>query len=157
MKSVLTVLFITISFVLSGCSVTVDKGAGVIHTSSFLGDMTHGYPVHSGLDIQSPTPDIRMVANYSICQRLNRSSEVWRASGAKDPYPVVEIYRDVEKGGVGEDVFIPATKLTNYRNILNVTVDFFQGDTWVGRDENIFYASFYQGVWQARWHPQPRS
>lgn len=155
MKYVLSVLSIIGLFFVTGCSVTVDKGAGVIHTSSFLGTMSHGYTEKSGLTIVNPSPGLRMVATYSVCTRLDRTAEAWRILNPKsDPYPIAEVFRDVIRGGAGEDIFIPAAQLTNHNDILRVTVDFYQSGRQVGSAHTERWVSFYRGTWQSEWRPR---
>ncbi|PJE74549.1 MAG: hypothetical protein COV01_00750 [Candidatus Taylorbacteria bacterium CG10_big_fil_rev_8_21_14_0_10_41_48] len=145
----------------SGCNVVLDKGAGVVYTNGFLGDMSHGYTDHSGLVVVNPSQkfqsDLRMEVTYSICIQLNRSSELWGASQRRDSYPIAEVYRGKLSGMVGGDIFIPATKLTNHRNILRVTVEFYSGDKRVGYPvQTERRAYFYQGTWYSEWYPYPQ-
>jgi len=157
MRIVNTVLFIIISFVISGCGVSVDRGAGVIHTSSFLGDMSHGYTERSGLSIKNPSQDFRMEVTYSVCMRLDHSSPLWGESQRFNPYPIAEVYRGTLRGSMGQDIFISAKDLTNHKNILRVTVRFYDGGGYVDYDEREFYAYFYQGTWRQDWQPRPRA
>ena len=158
MKNLFYVLFSLISVLfLSGCSVIVDKNAGVVYTHSILGDMSHGYTERSGLAIQNPSPELRMEVTYYVCMRLNRSSELWGASQRSNPYPIAEVYRATIDGAMGQDVFIPAMELSNHKNILRVIVRFYDTGGYVDHDEREFYAYFYQGTWRQDWQPRPRA
>jgi hypothetical protein len=156
MKFINTALFIIISVVFSGCSASIDRWAGVIHTSSFLGDMSHGYTEHSGLTIINPHPELRMRYQYAVFTRMLRVEE------RHGMYPVtfyedVEVYRSpVKEGLMGENVTIPPNNLTNHNYILRVTVSFYDKDGYVDEAKGEFYTYFYRGVWKESWSPRPR-
>jgi hypothetical protein len=162
MKIVNAVLFIIISFAVSGCGVSVDRGAGVIHTSGFLGDMSHGYVDHSGLTVVNPSRghdnNLSMEVTYSVHMRLDRSSPLWGESQRSNSYPIVEVYREtLPLSTMGGDVFVPATELSDYRNILRVTVSFYDSGGYVDSDTIETTAYFYYGTWKQSWSPRPRS
>lgn len=158
MNKLIPVLFSFIVMFLSGCSV-VNKGAGVIHTSSPFGSMSHWYTERSGLTVVNPSKDrgndLRMKVTYSVHMRLDRSSPLWGESQRLDPYPIVEVYREtLSLGAIGQDVFVSSTHLTNHKNILRVIVEFYRDGVRVGDfQETERWVSFYQGTWQSTWYP----
>lgn len=121
--------------------------------------MSHGYTERSGLTVVNPSKDrdknLSMKVTYSVHMRLNRSSPLWGESQRSDPYPIVEVYREtLPLGAIGQDVFVPATNLTNHKNILRATVEFYRDGVRVGAPQEAeYWASFYQGVWHSTWYP----
>lgn len=132
MKSTALVLFSSIWLFLSGCTVVVDKEAGIARTHILGQVISSGYTHHSGITVLNPTLDLRMEAY------------------------VAETGTQV-KGGIGSDLFVTSYATTNYQNSMTVLIRFYDREgNQVAKDSRMFRVYFYNGSWNDTWTPYPR-
>lgn len=132
MKYVLSVLLLLVGLCASGCSMVVDKEAGIIRTKTLGQVISSGYTHRSGLTVVNPSLELRMEAYV----------------------PETGTYA---KGGFGSDLFVPSYGTTNYSNTMTVLIRFYdQEGRQVAKDDRMFRVHFYNGSWNDRWKPSCR-
>ena len=132
MKYILVVLLLTVGLFVSGCSMVVDKEAGVVRTRVLGQVISSGYTHRSGLTVINPTLDLRMEAYVS-----ETGTQV--------------------KGEIGSDLFVTSYAMTNYQNSMTVLIRFYdQEGNQVAKDNRSFRVYFYNGSWNETWTPYPK-